>query len=101
MEDKLFKDALKGLNPWVDLTVLQSGAVVPYISHGLCPNQSSNSTRYIGKIRDAMMPYVGTWHFRTIECMDKCLDLILVACMGTYYDGYFGYTLFIRFCCRF
>ena len=54
VEGKLFKDTLKGLNPCVDLIVLQTGAVVPYISCGLRPNQSSNNTRYMGKIRDAM-----------------------------------------------
>jgi hypothetical protein len=65
VEDKLFKDALKGLNSWVDLTMLQSGAVVPYISHGLCPNQSSNNTKYMGKIRDAMARHM--WEHGTFE----------------------------------
>jgi hypothetical protein len=65
VEDKLFEDALKGLNPWVDLTVLQSGAVVPYISRGLRPNQSSNSTKYMGKIRDAMASHM--WEHGTFE----------------------------------
>ncbi|XP_059449435.1 uncharacterized protein LOC132180551 [Corylus avellana] len=65
VEDKLFKEALKGLNPWVDVTVLQQGAVVPYISSGLRPNQSSDSTRYMGKIRDVLARHM--WEHGTFE----------------------------------
>jgi hypothetical protein len=65
VEDKLFKNALKGLNPWIDLTVLQSRVVVSYISCGLRPNQSSNSTKYMGKIRDAMAHHM--WEHGTFE----------------------------------
>jgi hypothetical protein len=47
--------------------------------------------------------YVAIWHFRRVVCIDKCLDPILVVCMGCilYYDDYFDYTLLIRFLCRF
>ena len=55
VEDPLFKEALPGLNPWVDVTLLQPGAVNSYVSHGLWPKQSNYSTAYMGQIWDVII----------------------------------------------
>jgi hypothetical protein len=65
VEDPLFKEALQGLNPLVDVTLLQPRTVNPYVSPGLQPNQSNRSTEYMEKIRDAMANHM--WENATFE----------------------------------
>ena len=65
VEDPLFKEALQGLNPWVDVTLLQPGAVNSYVSHVLRPNQSNRSTAYMEKIRDVMANHM--WENASFE----------------------------------